>query len=164
MILQGWIDPKLRWEPAKYGNVSVIRIPYDSIWLPDIVLYNRLWHCQSVCLLAVLSLAAGHRSLQQVVALSVCLSSCCPFASCRTSFFTTGCGTVSLSVFLLSFSLAVKRRSLQQVVALSVCLSSCCPFACCQTSFFITGCGTVSLSVFLLSFRLLSNVVLYNRL
>ncbi|KAL8596926.1 hypothetical protein ACOMHN_062296 [Nucella lapillus] len=39
-INQGWIDPKLRWEPSKYGNVSVIRIPYDSIWLPDIVLYN----------------------------------------------------------------------------------------------------------------------------
>lgn len=39
-INQGWIDPKLRWEPQKYGNVSVIRIPYDSIWLPDIVLYN----------------------------------------------------------------------------------------------------------------------------
>ncbi|KAK7486197.1 hypothetical protein BaRGS_00022520 [Batillaria attramentaria] len=39
-INQGWIDPKLRWEPAKYGNVSVIRIPYDSLWLPDIVLYN----------------------------------------------------------------------------------------------------------------------------
>ncbi|KAL8613097.1 hypothetical protein ACOMHN_035038 [Nucella lapillus] len=36
----GWIDPKLRWEPAKYGNVSVIRLPYNSIWLPDIVLYN----------------------------------------------------------------------------------------------------------------------------
>ena len=63
VLLQGWIDPKLRWEPAKYGNVSVIRIPYDSIWLPDIVLYNRLWHCQSVCLLAVLSLAVKRRSL-----------------------------------------------------------------------------------------------------
>ena len=48
VVLQGWIDPKLRWEPDKYGNVSVIRIPYDSIWLPDIVLYNRLWHSQCV--------------------------------------------------------------------------------------------------------------------
>ncbi|XP_046325861.1 ligand-gated ion channel 4-like isoform X2 [Haliotis rufescens] len=39
-INQGWIDKKLAWVPEKYGNISVIRIPYDSVWLPDIVLYN----------------------------------------------------------------------------------------------------------------------------
>ncbi|XP_041365681.1 ligand-gated ion channel 4-like isoform X2 [Gigantopelta aegis] len=37
---QGWLDPKLRWEPKKYGNITVVRIPFKEIWLPDIVLYN----------------------------------------------------------------------------------------------------------------------------
>lgn len=36
-----WIDPKLKWEPMKYGNISTVNIPYDSVWLPDVVLYNR---------------------------------------------------------------------------------------------------------------------------
>ncbi|XP_045169531.1 ligand-gated ion channel 4-like [Mercenaria mercenaria] len=38
---QNWMDPKLRWEPGKYGNISVIRIPYRDIWKPDVVLYNN---------------------------------------------------------------------------------------------------------------------------
>ncbi|CAG5134979.1 unnamed protein product, partial [Candidula unifasciata] len=39
-INQMWIDPKLRWEPMKYGNISTVNMPYDSVWLPDVVLYN----------------------------------------------------------------------------------------------------------------------------
>ncbi|KAH9513383.1 Neuronal acetylcholine receptor subunit alpha-10 [Bulinus truncatus] len=35
-----WTDPKLSWDPRKYGNVTVINLPYDTVWLPDIVLYN----------------------------------------------------------------------------------------------------------------------------
>lgn len=38
---QGWLDPKLRWDPRKYGNISVIRVPYKEVWKPDIVLYNN---------------------------------------------------------------------------------------------------------------------------
>ncbi|KAK3788274.1 hypothetical protein RRG08_027008 [Elysia crispata] len=37
---QKWLDPKLTWEPSKYGNITVVRLPYDTVWLPDIVLYN----------------------------------------------------------------------------------------------------------------------------
>ncbi|GFR96270.1 neuronal acetylcholine receptor subunit alpha-10-like, partial [Elysia marginata] len=35
-----WHDPKLTWDPKKYGNIEVVRLPYDTVWLPDIVLYN----------------------------------------------------------------------------------------------------------------------------
>ncbi|XP_013408627.1 neuronal acetylcholine receptor subunit alpha-10-like [Lingula anatina] len=36
-----WIDPKLVWDPNKYGGIRVIRVPYDQVWLPDILLYNN---------------------------------------------------------------------------------------------------------------------------
>ncbi|ELT92735.1 hypothetical protein CAPTEDRAFT_165266 [Capitella teleta] len=38
---QAWIDYKLRWNPEKYGNIKVIRLPHDAIWKPDILLYNN---------------------------------------------------------------------------------------------------------------------------
>ncbi|KAF5402945.1 putative nachr subunit [Paragonimus heterotremus] len=35
-----WKDERLYWNPVDYGNLSIIRIPCDKLWLPDIVLYN----------------------------------------------------------------------------------------------------------------------------
>ncbi|XP_064614604.1 neuronal acetylcholine receptor subunit alpha-10-like [Liolophura sinensis] len=40
-INQGWIDYKLRWVPEKYGNIEVIRLPFQEVWKPDILLYNN---------------------------------------------------------------------------------------------------------------------------
>ncbi|PIO68855.1 putative acetylcholine receptor subunit alpha-type unc-38 [Teladorsagia circumcincta] len=39
--LQSWTDYKLRWNPDDYGGVDVLYVPSDTIWLPDIVLYNN---------------------------------------------------------------------------------------------------------------------------
>ena len=39
--LQEWQDEQLQWDPADYNNLTTLRIPCQSIWLPDIVLYNR---------------------------------------------------------------------------------------------------------------------------
>ncbi|VDK57111.1 unnamed protein product [Gongylonema pulchrum] len=36
-----WIDNKLSWDPRSYGGVSVLYVPYEMIWVPDIVLYNK---------------------------------------------------------------------------------------------------------------------------
>jgi len=36
-----WLDYKLRWNPQKYAGISVLRIPYKSVWRPDILLYNK---------------------------------------------------------------------------------------------------------------------------
>ena len=41
IYMQAWVDYKLQWDPAKYGGVKVVRIPYDAIWKPDILLYNK---------------------------------------------------------------------------------------------------------------------------
>lgn len=41
-MIQEWYDLKLSWDPVEYGNVSVMYIPSELIWLPDIVLYNKL--------------------------------------------------------------------------------------------------------------------------
>ncbi|CAL8302624.1 unnamed protein product [Arctogadus glacialis] len=40
-LWQEWIDYKLRWNPAEYGGITSIRVPSESIWLPDIVLYKN---------------------------------------------------------------------------------------------------------------------------
>jgi len=36
-----WLDYKLRWNPQKYAGLKVVRIPYQSVWRPDILLYNK---------------------------------------------------------------------------------------------------------------------------
>uniref|UniRef100_A0A1I7WNY2 Neur_chan_LBD domain-containing protein n=1 Tax=Heterorhabditis bacteriophora TaxID=37862 RepID=A0A1I7WNY2_HETBA len=40
-LKQVWIDKKLSWSPKNYGGVSVLYVPYEMIWVPDIVLYNK---------------------------------------------------------------------------------------------------------------------------
>ncbi|GMR54910.1 hypothetical protein PMAYCL1PPCAC_25105, partial [Pristionchus mayeri] len=38
-LQHSWTDYKLRWDPEEYGGV--LYVPSDTIWLPDIVLYNN---------------------------------------------------------------------------------------------------------------------------
>ncbi|XP_073785207.1 neuronal acetylcholine receptor subunit alpha-5 isoform X1 [Danio rerio] len=38
---QEWTDLKLRWDPDHYLGITSIRVPSDSIWIPDIVLYDN---------------------------------------------------------------------------------------------------------------------------
>lgn len=35
-----WLDYSLRWNPADFGNISVISVMSERIWIPDLVLYN----------------------------------------------------------------------------------------------------------------------------
>lgn len=34
-------DVNLVWNPSEYGNLTTVSIPSSSIWVPDIILYNR---------------------------------------------------------------------------------------------------------------------------
>nr|KAG5705205.1 hypothetical protein BaRGS_011231 [Batillaria attramentaria] len=36
-----WTDVTLQWDPDKYGGIKVVRLPYDEVWRPDILLYNN---------------------------------------------------------------------------------------------------------------------------
>ncbi|KHN83906.1 Acetylcholine receptor subunit alpha-type unc-63 [Toxocara canis] len=36
-----WHDYRLEWNPAQYGNITMLHIPGQLIWLPDIILYNN---------------------------------------------------------------------------------------------------------------------------
>ncbi|KAI3377703.1 hypothetical protein L3Q82_008863, partial [Scortum barcoo] len=36
-----WVDMKLRWNPDDYLGITIIRVPSDRIWLPDVVLYDN---------------------------------------------------------------------------------------------------------------------------
>jgi len=38
--VQEWKDVLLNWEPDDFGGVDKVRVPANSIWTPDIVLYN----------------------------------------------------------------------------------------------------------------------------
>ncbi|KAK2167529.1 hypothetical protein NP493_1271g01048 [Ridgeia piscesae] len=40
-LTQTWVDFNLKWSPVKYGGIEVVRLPHDSIWKPDILLYNN---------------------------------------------------------------------------------------------------------------------------
>ncbi|CAG0879450.1 unnamed protein product [Cyprideis torosa] len=40
-VEQEWNDYKMAWDPEEYGGVTTLYVPSDSIWLPDIVLYNN---------------------------------------------------------------------------------------------------------------------------
>ncbi|XP_037093025.1 acetylcholine receptor subunit alpha-like isoform X1 [Pollicipes pollicipes] len=40
-VEQHWEDYKLKWEPEEYGGVTMLHVPSDHIWRPDIVLYNN---------------------------------------------------------------------------------------------------------------------------
>ena len=36
-----WSDMDLTWKSEDFGGINVIRVNYDDVWRPDIVLYNR---------------------------------------------------------------------------------------------------------------------------
>nr|XP_004610929.1 unnamed protein product [Sorex araneus] len=40
-IEHGWTDSRLQWNEADFENVSVLRLPPDMVWLPEIVLENN---------------------------------------------------------------------------------------------------------------------------
>ncbi|XP_074787719.1 neuronal acetylcholine receptor subunit beta-3 isoform X4 [Athene noctua] len=40
-LKQEWIDYKLSWNPEEYGGITAIRVPSESLWLPDIVLFEN---------------------------------------------------------------------------------------------------------------------------
>ncbi|OQV19795.1 Acetylcholine receptor subunit beta-like 1 [Hypsibius exemplaris] len=37
-----WNDNRLKWDPAAYGGVKVLRLPVDKIWQPDVALTNTV--------------------------------------------------------------------------------------------------------------------------
>uniref|UniRef100_A0A914WQA3 Uncharacterized protein n=1 Tax=Plectus sambesii TaxID=2011161 RepID=A0A914WQA3_9BILA len=39
-LIHIWNDYRLVWRPEEYGNVTMLHIPGELIWLPDIILYN----------------------------------------------------------------------------------------------------------------------------
>ncbi|XP_067670105.1 neuronal acetylcholine receptor subunit alpha-10-like [Haliotis asinina] len=40
LLAQLWQDPRLAWNASEYGGMSMIRLPVDKLWIPDIVPYN----------------------------------------------------------------------------------------------------------------------------
>ena len=41
VVLQKWKAANLIWDPVEYGGIKSIRVPVKTIWVPDILMYNR---------------------------------------------------------------------------------------------------------------------------
>ncbi|KAE9551089.1 hypothetical protein FO519_005704 [Halicephalobus sp. NKZ332] len=41
-VIERWHDEFLYWSPSEYNNITEIRLPHDSIWIPDTTLYENL--------------------------------------------------------------------------------------------------------------------------
>ncbi|PIC18836.1 hypothetical protein B9Z55_024590 [Caenorhabditis nigoni] len=37
-----WNDYQMQWDPREFDGIKTIRVPPDKVWLPDIVLFNKL--------------------------------------------------------------------------------------------------------------------------
>ena len=37
---QEWTDSNMRWNTTEYNNVKDIRVPPNTLWKPDILMYN----------------------------------------------------------------------------------------------------------------------------
>ncbi|KAK1175082.1 neuronal acetylcholine receptor subunit non-alpha-3-like [Acipenser oxyrinchus oxyrinchus] len=40
-LWEEWTDCRLRWNPDEHGGITSIRVPSETIWLPDVVLYEN---------------------------------------------------------------------------------------------------------------------------
>ena len=40
-ITQSWRDFHLMWNKSHFGGIATIRLPFDVVWKPDIILYNK---------------------------------------------------------------------------------------------------------------------------
>ncbi|CAO2625309.1 Acetylcholine receptor subunit delta [Lemmus lemmus] len=36
-----WTDSRLQWDASDFGNITILRLPSDMVWLPEIVLENN---------------------------------------------------------------------------------------------------------------------------
>ncbi|XP_055352207.1 acetylcholine receptor subunit alpha-like [Paramacrobiotus metropolitanus] len=36
-----WKNSRLTWEPQQHNNITLVQLPVEHVWLPDITLYNR---------------------------------------------------------------------------------------------------------------------------
>lgn len=41
LVLLSWTDERLSWDPSDFRQVGMLHMPSDSIWIPDITLYNN---------------------------------------------------------------------------------------------------------------------------
>ncbi|CAC5398417.1 CHRNA10 [Mytilus coruscus] len=42
LIDLGWRDCQLTWDPNEFAGITLLRVPYSRLWIPDIALYERV--------------------------------------------------------------------------------------------------------------------------
>ncbi|KAK6018650.1 Neurotransmitter-gated ion-channel ligand binding domain protein, partial [Ostertagia ostertagi] len=41
-VIERWYDEFIFWDPAKYDNITEVKMHHSTIWIPDTTLYNTL--------------------------------------------------------------------------------------------------------------------------
>lgn len=41
-MIQKWVDELLDWDPHEYDMINYTVFPFETLWIPDTVVYNRL--------------------------------------------------------------------------------------------------------------------------
>ncbi|VDK62698.1 unnamed protein product [Cylicostephanus goldi] len=41
-VVEQWDDPTLSWDPTNFSGLRFTWLPEDSIWIPDIIVFNML--------------------------------------------------------------------------------------------------------------------------
>lgn len=44
-----WTDELLTWDPAQYGGISMVHLPNENVWIPEITIVNPAETFQSFC-------------------------------------------------------------------------------------------------------------------
>ena len=39
-MYQDWVDTRLEWDPTEFNNITLINVPRDTVWNPDVVMYE----------------------------------------------------------------------------------------------------------------------------
>ncbi|CAJ0933582.1 unnamed protein product, partial [Mesorhabditis belari] len=45
-VVQEWNDPSLSWDPQNFANLTHTWLPINTVWIPDIIVFNMLEHSE----------------------------------------------------------------------------------------------------------------------
>ena len=96
-MLKEWTDSSLVWNPLEYGNVDMLYVPAESIWIPDLVLYNKsvLIMCFCTCMFVYCTMLFHRYSI------CVCM--------CAVSIYISICFCMYVCILCRLFEYAIMR-------------------------------------------------------
>ncbi|XP_074649123.1 uncharacterized protein LOC141904435 [Tubulanus polymorphus] len=112
-LRMSWKDEFLKWDPAEFDGIDVIRIPIHFIWKPDIVLYNKAYiDGYGGMMITEDAMAVVFSSGHVLWIPPVLIVSLCPGAQGETTSCTLKFGSWTYDGFLLDIDFFEKKKSI----------------------------------------------------